>query len=133
MDKVAVRPIRNEEDYRAALAEIDHVIDAPDGSPEAELLEVLSVLVGAYEDEHYPIKSPHPIAFLEFVMEQRGLTRKDLEPYIGTRARVNEIMNRQRRLSIEMIRRLSQGLDLPADVLLQPYEVSGKQGVGSRV
>src|SRR5258708_6052813 len=123
MPAIAIRPIRNEEDYRAALAEIDTLIDAPEGSQGAEALEVISVLVADYEDSHHKIEAPDPISFLEFVMESRGLTRKDLEPYIGSRSRVAEIMNRKRALSMDMVRRLSRGLDLPADVLIQSYPV----------
>jgi Predicted transcription regulator containing HTH domain len=118
-----IHPIRNDTDYRAALAEIDHLIDAREGSKEAETLEVLSVLVADFEDKHHAIEAPDPISFLEFVMESRGLTRKDLEPYIGSRARVAEIMNRKRALSMAMVRRLSQGLDLPAHVLIRPYDL----------
>ena len=121
MNTLAIRPIRNEEDYRSALAEIDTIIDAVEGSPEAETLEVLSVLVADYEDKHHLIDSPDPIAFLEFILESRGLTRKDLEPYIGSRSRVAEIMNRRRRLSLDMVRRLNSALGLPAEVLIRPY------------
>src|SRR5438034_112536 len=123
MNTVAVRPIKSEVDYRAALAQIDDLIDTPEDSPDAELLEVLSVLVADYEDKYHAIEAPDPISFLEFVMESRGLTRKDLEPYIGSRSRVAEIMNRKRGLSMDMVRRLNKGLDLPAEVLIQPYEV----------
>lgn len=124
MTTLAVQPIRTESDYQSSLAEIDRLIDAPEGSPESAALEVLSVLVADYEDRHHAIEAPNPIAFLEFVMEARGLSRKDLEPYIGSRARVAEVMNRRRGLSVEMIRRLSKGLNLPADVLIQPYELA---------
>jgi HTH-type transcriptional regulator/antitoxin HigA len=122
-EKCCVRPIRNEDHYRGALAEIDRLIDFPEGSPEAEALEVLSILVADYEDRHHAIEAPDPITFLEFVMESRGLTRKDLEPYIGSRSRVAEIMNRRRKLSMEMVRRLCKGLNLPGDVLIQPYSI----------
>jgi HTH-type transcriptional regulator / antitoxin HigA len=119
----AIRPIRTEGDYRAALAAIDRLIDAPEGSPEADVLDVISVLVADYEDAHHRVESPDPIAFLEFVMEARGLTRKDLEPLIGSRSRVAEVMNRRRGLSMGMVRRLSSGLGLPADVLVRPYKI----------
>jgi len=121
MTKPEVRPIRNEQDYRAALREIDDLIDATEGSAEFDRLEVLSVLVADYEDKHYAVEAPDPISFLEFVMESRGLKRRDLEAFIGSRARVAEIMNRKRALSMEMVRRLCRGLDLPAHVLIQPY------------
>ena len=95
--------------------------DAPEGSAQADRREVLVMLVEACETARFPIEAPDPIDFLEYVMDSRGLTRKDLEPYIGPRGRVADIMNRTRPLSIGMIRRLSSGLGLPADVLIQPY------------
>ena len=87
-------------------------------------LEVLTLLIQEYEREHYPIPDPEPIDLLLHVMDARGLTRKDLEPFIGSRARVAEVLNRVRPLSLEMIRRLSTGLGLPAEVLIQPYAVT---------
>jgi HTH-type transcriptional regulator/antitoxin HigA len=101
-----------------ALAEIERLLHAPDGSPEAGCLEVLAMLVETYEKARYPIESPDPIDSLEHVMNTRGLTRKDLEQYIGPRGRVADIMNRTRPLSVSMIRRLCTGLGLPADVLI---------------
>lgn len=124
MNVPTVRPIRNEQDYRTVLAEIDGLIDAAEDTPEFDRLEVLSVLVADYEDKRHPVEAPDPISFLEFVLESRGLTRKNLEPYIGSRSRVAEIMNRKRGLSMEMVRRLCNGLDLPAHVLIQPYTLS---------
>lgn len=115
-----LKPIRTEAEHNEALADIERLWDAPEGSPEADRLEVLAMLVEAYEKAHFPIEAPDPVAFLEYVMESRGLTRKDLEPYIGPRGRVADIMNRTRPLSVTMIRRLSSGLGLPADVLIQP-------------
>ncbi len=81
------------------------------------------MLVEKYEARHFPIEAPDPIAFLEYVMEARGLTRKDMEPYIGSRGRVAEVLNRDRPLTLAMIRRLSGGLDLPADALISDYEL----------
>ena len=116
-----IKPIRTDEDHCAALAEIETLWDAPAGSPEADRLEVLAMLVEAFERAHYPIAAPDPVAFLEYVMESRSLTCRDLEPYIGPRGRVSDVLNRVRPLSLGMIRRLSKGLGLPADVLIQPY------------
>lgn len=116
-----LKPIHNESEYRKALAEAEMLWDAPDGSAEADRLEVLALLIRAWEQLHYPIEAPDPVSFLEYVMESRGLTRKELEPYIGPRGRVSDIMNRVRPLSLKMIRRLSAGLDLPAEVLIQDY------------
>lgn len=116
-----LKPLHHEAEYCAALVEVEALWDASDGSPEADRLEVLSMLISAYEQRYYPIEAPDPIAFLEYVMESRSLTRKDLEPYIGPRGRVSDIMNRVRPLSLEMIRRLSAGLNIPAEVLIQDY------------
>lgn len=116
-----LKPIRTEHEYQEALAEIERLWDAPENTPEADRLEVLVMLVEAYEKATQPIEAPDPISFLEYVMDARGLTRKDLEPYIGPRGRVADIMNRTRPLSMNMIRHLCGGLGLPADVLIQPY------------
>lgn len=117
-----LKPIRTKAEYKQALGEVGSLWDAPTKSPEADRLEVLVLLIQDYEARHHPIPDPDPIGFLHHVMEARGLTRKDLEPYLGSRARVAEILNRVRPLSLEMIRRLSTGLNLPAEVLIQPYE-----------
>jgi len=116
-----LRPIRTKPEYRAALKEAEALWDAPSGTPKADRLEVLTLLIEAYERKHYPIEAPDPIDFLLHIMEARGLARKDLEPYIGSRARVAEVLNRVRPLTLEMIRRLAAGLDLPADVLIRGY------------
>lgn len=118
---MTIKPIHTEADYQMALAQIEAVWDAPDGSEAAEQLEVLSMLVEAYEKEHFAIAAPDPIEFLQYVMEERGLTRKDMEQYIGPRGRVSDILNRVRPLSLDMIRRLSAGLGMPASVLIQDY------------
>jgi len=115
------KPIRSETEHREALAEIERLWDAPEEGPDADHLEVLVMLVEAYEKTHFPIAAPDPVSFIEHIMEARGLTRKDLEPFIGPRGRVADIMNRTRPLSIAMVRRLSAGLKLPAEILIQPY------------
>ncbi len=120
---MTLRPIRTKREHQAALREIEALWEAPSGSPEGDRLEVLTLLVEAYEREHYPIELPDPIDFLQHVMEARGMTRKDFEPYIGSRARVAEVLNRVRPLTLEMIRRLASNLDLPADVLIRGYEL----------
>ena len=119
---MTLKPIRTKSEYKEALSEVETLWDAPAKSAEADRLEVLVLLIQDYEARHHPIPDPDPISFLTHVMEARGLTRKDLEPYLGSRARVAEILNRVRPLSLEMIRRLSAGLTLPADVLIQPYQ-----------
>ena len=118
---MTIKPIHSEEDYQSTLTQIEALWDAPDGSEEADQLEVLSMLVEAYEKTHFPIAAPDPVDFLHYVMETRDLTRKDLEPYIGPRGRVSDILNRVRPLTLEMIRRLSSGLGIPATVLIQDY------------
>ena len=119
-----LRPIRTKRDYNLAMKEAETLWDAPARSAEADRLEVLTLLIQEYEREHYPIPDPEPIDFLLHVMDARGLTRKELEPFLGSRARVAEVLNRVRPLSLEMIRRLSTGLGIPAEVLIQPYAVT---------
>ncbi len=119
MASTPLRPIRTEADYDAALAEIDGLLDAAEGSAAAERLELLSILVEAYEEVHHEIEPPDPIDAIRFRMEQRGLSRRDLEPYVGSRARVSEVLNRQRPLTLAMIRRLHRGLGIPAESLIQ--------------
>lgn len=116
-----LKPIQNKREHQSALKAIESLWDAAEGTQAADRLAVLALLVEAYEREHLPIADPDPIEFLLHVMEARGLSRKDLEPYIGSRARVAEVLNRVRPLSLEMIRKLSAGLRIPADVLVQDY------------
>lgn len=120
-ETLAIKPIRNQVDYERALRDIEALMDARPGTPEGDELDVLATLVEAYEAEHHAINAPDPIALVEFVMEQRGLDRSDLEPMIGTRGRVSEILSRKRPLTLAMIRKLQAGLHLPADVLVQDY------------
>ena len=117
-----IRPIKTEADYQAALEEIERLFEAAPDTPEGDRFDVLTTLVEAYEEKHYPVPLPDPIEAIKYHMESRGLSRSDLEPYIGSRGRVSEILNRKRPLTIEMIRRLHSGLGIPAEVLIQPYE-----------
>jgi HTH-type transcriptional regulator/antitoxin HigA len=121
-----LRPIRTKKDYQAALKEIERLWSAPTKSAGADRLDVLTLLVEQYERQHYPIADPDPIDFLHHVMEVRGLVRKDLEAYLGPRGRVSDIMNRTRPMTLDMIRRLADGLSLPADVLIKPYPLRQK-------
>ncbi|MGZ8285733.1 MAG: helix-turn-helix domain-containing protein [Allosphingosinicella sp.] len=118
---VEVSPIRTEQDYEAALAEIEPLMAAQPGTAEGDRLDVLVTLVQAYEARHHAIDAPDPISLLHFVMEQRGLDRAALQPMIGNRGRVSEVMARKRPLTLPMIRRLQAKLGLPADVLVRPY------------
>jgi HTH-type transcriptional regulator / antitoxin HigA len=121
-----VRPIRTEADHQAALAEIATLMDAKMGTSEGDRLDILVTLVEAYETAHIPIEAPDPISAIVFMMEQKQFSRRDLEPAIGSRARVAEVLNRRRPLTLPMIRRLSPLLDIPADVLIQSYQTKGR-------
>jgi HTH-type transcriptional regulator / antitoxin HigA len=116
-----LQPIRDRETHRAALTEIERLFDVFAGTPEFDRLEILVTLVEEYERKHEPILPPEPIEAILYYMESRGLTRQDLEPAIGSRARVAEILNRKRPPTLEMIRRLNQQLGIPAQTLIQPY------------
>src|SRR5260370_15409706 len=115
-----LKPIRTKADYNRALSQVERLWVAKSGTPKGDRLDVLATLIDAYETRHYPMDPPDPIEAIQFRMEQQGLSRKDLEPMIGTRARVAEVMNRRRSLSIGMIRRLHDHLGLSADVLVRP-------------
>jgi len=115
-----LKPIRSETDYDKALGEVERLWGAKRGTPDGDRFDVLVTLIEAYEDEHYPMDLPDPIEAIKARMEHQGLTRKDLEPLIGTRTRVAEVLNRKRNLSIGMIRRLHSKLGIPAEVLIQP-------------
>ena len=116
-----IKPIKTEADYHAALKEIECLFDAVPDTPEGDHLELLTTLVEAYEEKHFRIPLPDPIEAILYYMESRGLTRRDLERCIGSRARVSEILNRKRPLTMEMIRNLHKWLGIPAEVLIQPY------------
>jgi len=115
-----LKPIRSKADYENALSEAARLWGAKTGTPSGDRLDVLATLIDAYEAEHHPIDPPDPVEAIKFRMEQQGLTRRDLEPFIGTRTRVAEVLNRKRSLSITMIRRLHQGLGISAEVLIRP-------------
>lgn len=117
-----LKPIRTEADYEAALVEVESLWGAKGGTPMGDRLDILATLIDAYEAKHYPMDPPDPIEAIRFRMEQQGLTRKDLEPMIGTRNRIAEVFNRKRGLSIEMIRQLHEKLGIPADILIRPTQ-----------
>lgn len=119
-----IRPIRTEADYDAALDEVEGLMGAKPGTPEGDRLDVLTTLVEAYEARRYPIDPPDAVAAIRFCMEQQGLSRRDLEPYIGSRARVSEVLGGKRKLTLPMIRRLHKGLGIPAEVLIQPTKAA---------
>ena len=114
------KPIRNDADHVAVLAEVERLRGAKSGTPKGDRLEVLATLIEAYEDRQFPMDPPDPIEAIKFRMEQQGLTRKELEALIGTRTRIAAVLSRKRSLSIAMIRRLHETLGIPAEVLIQP-------------
>jgi HTH-type transcriptional regulator / antitoxin HigA len=114
-----IKPIRDEADYQAALKEIELLLDSQPGTQDGDRMDVLVTLVEAYEARNFPIPEPDdPVQVLEYYMESRGLTRADLLLYLGSKERVSEILNRKRGLSLEMVRRLHNGLGIPADLLI---------------
>ena len=119
-----IRPIRTEEDYEAALRQVEALFDAPPGSPEADRLEVLATLVHDYEERTMPMPPPDPIEALLYFMESRGLSKRDVEACIGSRGRLSEVLNRKRPLTISMIRRLHERLGISADLLIRPYPLA---------
>jgi HTH-type transcriptional regulator/antitoxin HigA len=113
-----IQPIRTEKEHDAAVARIAQLMGAEPGTAAADELEVLVTLVDAYETKHFPMAAPDPVTIIKFQMEQQGLTRKDLEPMIGSRARVSEVLTGKRSLTLPMIRRLHAGLYIPLDLLV---------------
>jgi HTH-type transcriptional regulator / antitoxin HigA len=111
-----IRILKSEKEYEAALSEIENMMESEDH--DSDRLELLALLIRDYEDKHYRIDLPDPLEAITFRMEQMGLTRKDLEQYIGSRSKVSEVLSGKRRLSISMIRALHQGLGIPAEVLI---------------
>lgn len=119
-----LRPIRNETNYQEALREIELLFNAAPNTAEYDRLDVLSTLVEAYEKKHIPIAIPDPIEAIYYYMETRGWSRSNLESCLGSRARVSEVLSRKRSLTLEMIRKLNQELEIPAEILIQPYKLA---------
>ena len=122
-----IRPIKTEHDYDAALAEVEALWGAKPDTPEGDKLDVLITLVEAYEAKHHPIAPPDPVEAILFRIEQAGLQRKDLEPYIGHSGRVSEVLNHKRPLTLEMIRKLWIGLHIPLESLIQSGDKTNHQ------
>ncbi len=120
-----IRPIHTEEDYNSSLREVEELmeLDPEPGTTESDLLEILSVLVEKYEEEHYKISEPDPIEAILFRMEQGGISRNDLKPIIGSTGRISEVLNRQRSLSITMIRNLHNSLNIPYESLMKETKI----------
>jgi HTH-type transcriptional regulator/antitoxin HigA len=113
------RLIKTEADYEQALGRIEELMGAEPGTPEADELELFATLVEMYEEAHYPIDFPDPVDAIRFRMQQAGLKQQDLVPYMGSRGKVSEVLNRKRPLTLSMMRGLHRGLGIPAEVLLQ--------------
>ena len=116
-----IKPVKTEKDYNQALKRLDTIFDAKAGSPEGDELEVLGILIDQYENEHFPIGFPDPIDAIKFRMEQMGYNQTDLANIVGLKSRASEILNRKRKLTLEMIRQLHERLNIPTDVLIQTY------------
>ena len=116
-----IKPIKSERDYKAALKRMEQIFDVRPGTKEGDELEILAMLIEKYEDEHYPIEAPDPIEAIKFRMEQMGYKQKDLEEIIGYKGRVSEILNKKRKLTLEMIRKIHHTLNISTDILSQEY------------
>jgi HTH-type transcriptional regulator / antitoxin HigA len=118
---MTIKPIKTKKDYQAALDRLEIIFDAKPGTPEGDELEVLGILIDKYEQEHYPIDYPDPIEAIKFRMEQMGYSQSDLAKVVGLKSRASEILNKKRKLTLEMVRQLHQALGIPTDVLIQSY------------
>ena len=119
-----IKPIKSEKDYITTLNQIESLMDAKPNTPQMDELEVLTTLVEAYEAQHYAIDAPDPIEAIKFRMEQEGLKQKDLVPIVGSKSRVSEILNKKRKLTIEMIRKLHKQLNIPIESLFIDYKIN---------
>ena len=115
--------IKTEDQYQQYLNRIDEIFDAKPGSQAGEELDLLLVLVKLYEDDHYPVPYPDPIEAIKVRMEDLGLQAKDLVPYMGNKGNVSKVLNRKRPLTLEMIRKLSEALNIPVEVLIKPIQL----------
>ena len=116
-----MKPIKTSKDYKQGLARLESIFDAKPGTPEGDDLEVLGILIANYEEEHFPIGFPDPIEALKFRMEQMGYNQSDLADVVGLKSRASEILNRKRKLNLDMIRKLHDALGIPTSVLIQTY------------
>ena len=116
---MTVKPIRTESDYEVNLERIEYLIDAEPGTPDGDELDFIATLIKRYENQRFPMEAPTPLAAIRLRMEQAELTPKDLEPFIGARARVSEVLSGTRALSIDMIQALNEHLGIPTEVLIR--------------
>ena len=119
-----IKPIKTEEDYYKALARLEMIFDSPIKSKEGDEADILSLLIENYEDKFYPIEAPDPIEAIKIRMEEMDYKQKDLVGHIGGKSRVSEILNRKKKLTVEMIRKLTEMLNLPSEILIQDYQLS---------
>ncbi|HOX79092.1 MAG TPA: hypothetical protein PLW31_13750 [Bacteroidales bacterium] len=122
-----IRPVKNEEDYRKALKRLEVIFDAPSGTDEGDEADVLGLLIDDYENKHYPIEAPDPIEAIRIRMEEMNLKQVDLIDEIGGKSRVSEILNRRRKLTLEMIRNLNKRLNLSPELLISDYKLVKNQ------
>lgn len=118
---MTVKPIRTKKDYNQALERLEAIFDAKKGSAQGDELEILSILIEKYEGEHFSVGLPDPIEAIKFRMEQMGYNQVDLAKVVGLKSRASEILSKKRKLSLDMIRQLHDKLNIPTDVLIQPY------------
>lgn len=116
-----MKPIKTDNDYNEALQRLETIFDAEEGTPAGDEAQILGMLIAQYEDEHFPIGLPDPVEAIKFRMEQMGYSQADLADIMGLKSRASEILNRKRKLSLEMIRKLHDKLNIPTDVLIQAY------------
>ncbi len=116
-----IKPIKTKKDYEQAMLRLEKLFDAKKETPKGDELEVLSLLIEKYENEHFPIDLPDPVEAIKFRMEQMGMTQTDLANIVGQKSRASEILNRKRKLSLDMIRQLHQHWNIPTEVLVQAY------------
>lgn len=116
-----LKPIKTEQDYNQVLERLEQIFDSEPNTKEGDELEILGILIKKYENENFPIELPDPIEAIKFRMEQLNYSQNDLAEVIGLKSRASEILNKKRKLSLEMIRKLSEKLHIPSEVLIQPY------------
>ena len=121
---MTIKLIKTENDYQEALARMDEIFDAPEGSPESDEADILALLIDDYENQNYPIEAPDPIEAIKIRMEEMDLKQKDLAAELGGKNRASEILNRKRKLTVDMIRKLADKLKLSASILIQDYNLS---------
>ena len=119
---MTIKPIKNKKDYQNALERLELIFDSKKGSPQGDELEILGILIDKYEEEHFPIGFPDPIEAIKFRMEQMGYNQSDLAEVVGLKSRASEILNKKRKLTLEMIRLIHDSMKIPTNVLIQAYE-----------